>query len=155
MREHGSALHKFLTRMLGNQWDAEEVVQDTFLKICSLTATQTVQAPRALLYHIAKNLALNRIRHDKIRRSAAIHLAHELPVTDHTPGLRLEHRSELRQVKSAIEALPPRCREVFIRHRFHGQDYARIAADLQISRSMVKKHLSRALRRCLTSVDRE
>jgi RNA polymerase sigma-70 factor (ECF subfamily) len=45
----------------------------------------------------------------------------------------------------ALEELPLSCQKVYIRHRLEGWSHAEIAADMGISRSMVEKHMNRAL----------
>jgi RNA polymerase sigma factor (sigma-70 family) len=54
---------------------------------------------------------------------------------------------------AAIEALPPKCRQVFIMRRFHDLSQDEIARRLGVSRNMVEKHLRLALERCRAALD--
>lgn len=46
---------------------------------------------------------------------------------------------------AALEELPLACQKVYIRHRLEGWTHAEIAADMGVSRSMVEKHMNRAI----------
>lgn len=53
-------------------------------------------------------------------------------------------RKRLESVRAAIDALPPRTREVFLMHRLEGAKYREIAIALGMSQSAVEKHIARA-----------
>ena len=48
-------------------------------------------------------------------------------------------------MRRAIEDLPPKCRAVFIRHKFDGVPQATLAGEFGISLNAIEKHLVRAL----------
>jgi RNA polymerase sigma factor (sigma-70 family) len=59
-------------------------------------------------------------------------------------------------VRAALEELAPKCREVFVLHRFESLSYPQIAAELDLSVSMIEKYVSQALahmRQRLSDVD--
>ena len=64
------------------------------------------------------------------------------------PLERLIWRQRLERVYRAINELPKRCRRALILHRRDGWTYDEIAADLEVSRSMVTKYLRKALVLC-------
>ena len=54
-------------------------------------------------------------------------------------------RQELDRLRRAIEELPPKCREVFIRHKFDGIPQATLAREYRVTLNAIEKHLVRAL----------
>ncbi len=54
-------------------------------------------------------------------------------------------RQTLARLAAAVEQLPPRCREVFLRHKFDGCRQADLAREYGISVNAIEKHLIRAL----------
>ncbi len=68
------------------------------------------------------------------------------------PEYAAVHAEELDRVLAAIDELTPRCREVFLLHRFSHSAYPEIARDFGISVKMVEKYISTALARCADRV---
>ena len=64
------------------------------------------------------------------------------------PERQVMARQELRRLAADIDALPPRCREVFLLVRIDGHSNGEVATRLGISRNMVEKHLIKALLHC-------
>ena len=102
----------------------------------------------ALLVKIAHNIVLERAR--KIKRTdggvsvSFDELDAQLaePLSSETP----ESKFNAWLLKRAILNLPPRCKEVFVLHRFKGMSYPEIAEFCGISRDTVKEHIVRAMR---------
>ena len=67
-RGHGVQLLRYLERMLGRRDAAEDVAQETYLKLYRLSRPNEVNCPRALLFDVATKLAIDRLR--KIRAEA-------------------------------------------------------------------------------------
>src|ERR1700742_1269568 len=68
-RSHEPQLLQYLTRMLGRADVAREVIQDTYEKIHKLYRPEDVLFPRAMLYKIATNFALMRLRRARLESS--------------------------------------------------------------------------------------
>ena len=63
-------------------------------------------------------------------------------------------REKLNNVCAALEELPHNVRATFRRHKFDGLSYAEVAAEQGVSRSLVEKHMMRALKHLLERVGR-
>ncbi len=148
--EHQDSLKRFLARRLGNVTLAEDLAQETWLRAANAAApadgTTTLENPRAYLFRIAANLALDHQRH--VNRGVEIEAGPDFDsVADRTPSPEhvALHRSEFARLQRVVEGLTPRCRAVFILAKFEERTYAEIAETLGISRNTVITHMVTAL----------
>src|SRR5580658_5486126 len=65
-REHNDALVRFLSARLGSYQDAREVAQEAYVRLLNLDRPGAVNFLRALLYKTAANLAIDRLRHQRL-----------------------------------------------------------------------------------------
>jgi RNA polymerase sigma-70 factor (ECF subfamily) len=145
-RSHGAWLLGALRRRFGNAVleIAEDLVQETYLRLAPRNIAADIQRPRALLMRIASNLALDHFR----RRSVD---ARALARLERTPAPSPHQRSaaeaaiELREV---ILGLPEPLRDVFVLSRFGGLTYEEIAHHLDLSVKTVEWRMTRALAEC-------
>ncbi|MCA8893368.1 MAG: sigma-70 family RNA polymerase sigma factor [Hyphomonas sp.] len=148
------ALVRFLTARTGSAAEAEDIVQDMFLKVQAIDPTG-IETPTAFLYRLASNLFVDKLR--SARRSRARDEAYakthteaagdDLVAETPDPQQVVDSRQQLRQLITAVEALPPQCQRVFKLHKLDGLSYAEVARSLGISKSAVEKHMMSALRR--------
>lgn len=145
--EQRAALLRMLTARLGNRDDAEDVLQDMWLRLDRLSDGPVAQ-PAAFLYRIAANLATDRriaASRRGARESAWLETtpsAEEMPNAERT----LFARSKLRVVEGAIADMPERMATALRLFRVEGESQRVIAATLGISVSGVEKLLQRAYR---------
>ncbi len=145
-------LFRFLSGKLRDKHLAEELTQETFSR--ALASPEQVSSHRGLLYHIARNLLVDRYRLQKQHEDAPDVDTDELAAPGHEqPDSLLENQQYVDHIVAAIEQLPPRCREAFIRHRIDGQSQSDVAASMGISINMVEKHIIRAMLACRASRD--
>jgi RNA polymerase sigma factor (sigma-70 family) len=140
-------LLRLLIARLGNQDDAEDTLQDMWLRIDQL-AVGPIGQPAGFLYRVAANLATDR-RIATTRRSArdtawldVQSLAAELPDAERV----LIAREQLNAVERAMADMPDRMRIALRMFRFEEQPQRAIAETLGISVSGVEKLLQRAYR---------
>jgi RNA polymerase sigma-70 factor (ECF subfamily) len=142
-------LWRLIMRLTGNHATADELVQDTFLRLLSGEAVRdgNIRSYEAYLTRIARNLALNHLRHQNFGVEISVGQDVLEAIGDERPSadLALISRQRLEDVLKAIIALPPRRREIFILHRFEGMTYDQIAAQLGISRNTVMVQIVNAL----------
>ena len=136
-------LRRHLRRKLGHDDDADEIAQEAMLRVWNARGSVNMDTARPLLFRIAANLAIDRLREHRRWRFSDIR---ETPEQDETiPADRLiAGREELQAVQEAIAALPVNCRTAFVRSRIDGKKHAEIAEEMGISKSMVEKHVAEA-----------
>ncbi len=147
---HYEDLTGYLTRRLGSAGAARDVVHDTYLRLQGLEALPDLSNPRAYLFRIADNIALDRLRADsrRSRRFVAAELGESRESDEPNAEEILTQKQRVERLVRAIDELPPRQRDVFLMHKFDGLTHAEIAKRLGISKSMVEKHAMRALAYC-------
>ncbi|ULA62198.1 MAG: Sigma-70 factor FpvI (ECF subfamily), controling pyoverdin biosynthesis [Nitrospira sp.] len=149
-QQYYGELLRFLTAKLGCREQAADVVQETFLRVRGVQDLAGVAQPRAFLYKTALNLTVDVFRRQRVRaeRGLGLDLAEDLPSLVPRQDDVLEARERVQLLYSAIAELPPRCRQVFLLHKFMDLSHAEIAGRLGISKNMVEKHVMKALAHC-------
>ena len=148
--ENESALKRFLERFIYSAHDVEDILQETFLQTWSIEKKQKIQAPRAYLFRVARNMALKELR----KRSGQITAYMEEVDRDNLIGsdAPTENEVELNErlilFEKALSTLSPRCRKVFILRKVFGFSQKEIARRMNISVSTVEKHIINGLQRC-------
>jgi RNA polymerase sigma-70 factor (ECF subfamily) len=147
-RAHYEGLVRFATRLVGSQMEPEELVQDVMLKVWERRASLAMgDELKAYLYRATRNHALNLIRRRRLERLWRSMLPSEEPAVeaegDREAGVSAEAE---REVRAAIDALPDRCREIFLLSREQGLTYSAIAQTLGISVKTVETQMGRALK---------
>lgn len=125
---------------------AEDVAQETFLRLWQgRRRWDGGGAVKALIYRIARNLAIDYQRRTRVRR--AWRTTGVQSQARHSPGPDEDvEEAELRKaVERAIDGLPARRREVFKLVRFHDFSYREVAELLELSEQTVANHMSSAL----------
>jgi RNA polymerase sigma factor (sigma-70 family) len=121
---------------------AEDAVQQAFLNAWSaLGRGVEVREPRAWLYRVAQNAALNALRvqgyeYDELRESVRSYSAG--PAEDH------ERRSVMRRTLAGVAALPEAQREALLRTAVEGRSQEQVAAELGLSEGAVRGLVYRA-----------
>lgn len=132
--------------MLGRQAEAEEVVQDVFLKAITRVEQYDGSAPvGSWLFAIAANACRDRLR--RTRRAGWVPIDDILEPGDAGEGVdeRLIGEERRSLVRAALQHLTKEQREALVLARYHGMPYAEIAHALGISEGAVKTRVFRAL----------
>ena len=127
--------------------ETEDVAQDACVRALALAQPDAVRDPVRYLMRIARNLFVDR-RRSRQREAALIHSLSDTGSkagAEFDPERILAGKQELEYVLAAIENLPPRCREAFTLHRFHGLSYAAIARRMGVRTGTVEKHIAEAM----------
>jgi RNA polymerase sigma-70 factor (ECF subfamily) len=139
---------------------AEEIVQDLYMKIVELPPDYRVEHETAFLFRLAQNIWLNHLR-ARGRNAARDQHWHELHTSRLGADLVVEApsaettvsaRQELRLLQQALADLPERTQQIFRLHKLEGLNQNEVAVRLGVSRSLVEKQLSAALRALMAKV---
>jgi RNA polymerase sigma factor (sigma-70 family) len=142
-------------RLLGSAADAEDTVQDAFLR-WQAADREYVEVPEAWLTKIVTNLALDRLRSAKVRRERAVGAWMPEPLLDGDPMLGPADTVEQREsvtlaVLTLMERLSPVERAVYVLHEAFAYSHAEIAEILGITEPGSQQHTHRARRRIAAS----
>jgi RNA polymerase sigma factor (sigma-70 family) len=147
---HGAALHRYLRRFTSGVEDVEDLGQETDVRIYTIQDFERVESPRALLFRIAHNLAVERLRRQTARATDSV--GDFEPLNVDTPEASADEQIDARRrfeiFCAAVERLPPLCRRVFVLRKVHKLSHAEIAQVLGISHSTIEKHVAKGLMRC-------
>ena len=142
-------LMKVCRRRGRSQEEAEDLIQEAFLRLHEYCRTTEVRNEEAFLTRTVANLAINQYRREQIISYAnetveELEQGPGLPDGGAGPERILAAQQRLDQIKKVLEAVSERTCEIFLAHRA-GYSYDEIAADLAISQRTVQKHIARAV----------
>jgi len=141
---HAAKTFALTRRMLGNDADAEEIVQEALLRVWTSAPRWHPEAAfRTWLYRVTFNLCLNRRRQ---KAFAPLHDAADPPDPSPTAAEALERRETAGLVAKAIDALPERQKAAIVLTYYEGLSNAETAAVLETTISSVEGLLVRAKR---------
>jgi RNA polymerase sigma factor (sigma-70 family) len=146
-REQAPRRRRWLDARLRSSDDAGDMVQDAFARLLGSDAREGIRQPEAFLNRIVRNLLIDRSRRLSARASHVPIDEDTAPPVRATQADRLELEQMRQRYSAAVEALPPRMREVFVLHRVEGLGYNAIATRLGISIRTVEWHVGEALLR--------
>ncbi|MBN7797635.1 RNA polymerase sigma factor [Parahaliea mediterranea] len=148
--QHRNILRKFLARFLPDPRDVEDVSQEAYLRAYESERGQAVRSPKAFLFRVARNVALNELSRkaraltDYIEDAAG----DSEPRGAHTLEETVHSEQRLALFCRAASRLPPQCRRAFLMRKVYGYSHREIAESLGVSTSTVEKHVATGLYRC-------
>ena len=150
--ENETALKRFLRRFIKSREGADDLAQEAFLRAFAAETGRSIQSPKAFLFKVARNLALNELAKQSsaateplgdFEGQEVLEDSSQAAVDDAVDG-----RERIRMLARAIAALPPQCAKVFILRKMQGLSQKEIAARLDISVRTVENHVALGLVRC-------
>jgi len=151
-KKHAKSLRNFLFYKYGNKDQAEDLVQEAFIKLWQNCSSVPIEKAKSYLYTIANNSSLNEIKHQKV----VLHYENNftgLDKTNENPEYILEEKQFKEKLLNAIENLNETQRVAFLMHRIDGKKYSEIAEELNISVKAVEKRIHLALVELRKTID--
>lgn len=146
-----SRLLAVVRRIVKDSGDAEDIIQETYIKVLNASKETEIHNPEGLLTHTARNLALNHI--NLARNKFDIQLVEDRDSTVINNSADLDvivgSKERLEHLGHVINRLPDKCRQVFIFKRVYGLSHKEISAKMGISTKTIENHVSRGLRECV------
>ncbi len=147
---HEPLLRAYLQKHFPALSDLDDIVQEAHLRLLRAGERGAIASGKAYLFAVARNVAIDAIR--KNRRVSPLRV-NELP-----PWCVLEEsadaaetasvRQEICLAAEAIDALPPRCREIVVLRGVRGLPYREISQRLGVSEQTVRVQMARGMKKC-------
>lgn len=138
-------LYRFAYRLLGNAMDAEDVVQEVFLKIWKKQEEwASIENMDAWCMTMAKNMSIDKLRNAKRFSGESIELAGEKTVDYTNPHDNAAYADLSVLLRKAIDNLPEKHKMTIHLRDIEGLSYQEIADIMQIPLNQVKINLFRA-----------
>jgi RNA polymerase sigma factor (sigma-70 family) len=153
-------LRKFLRCRGESREDAEDLIQEAFLRLHVYCRSSETHQQEAFLKRTLLNLVVDRHRKEHSDRyidEKPEELTGKLALIDlrPTPDEDFAVQQRLMSVEAILNSLAPRTREVFVMHRLEGYSCGQIAKQFEISVSAVEKHIARAVLALMDMVTRQ
>lgn len=143
-----AALTRFLARNWRNRSEIEDLRQEVYTRVFEASRDQPVRNAKPFVFFTARNLLIDRARHDQVVSIEQVKDLDQLDIIgeEMTPERHAIALAELRQLQAALDALPPRCREVVFMRRVQGFSQREVAERLGLTQSTVEKHVMNGVR---------
>lgn len=145
-------LCRYINRTFGKgPPEPEDIVQAAFSNFAALEDRQAVRNPRALLYCIARNIAIRQHQREAIfvRTDGEEETGREAQIPDEMdPERVLLGRERFALLDEALARMPQERRKALIMNRLHGLSFAEISRRTGISQTQVKRLVAWALTDC-------
>jgi len=136
-------IRNFIYYKTGDVQAAQDIAQETFLKIWEKRSNIKVETIRNLLFTIANNLFLNRLDHQKVSfRFASNYQRNKMA---EAPDFELEMKEFDQRLQKALADLDEKKRTVFLMNRIDEFTYHEIADNLGVSVKAIEKRMEKAL----------
>ncbi|RMI26786.1 MAG: sigma-70 family RNA polymerase sigma factor [Calditrichaeota bacterium] len=150
VRRYKDQLLNFVYRFVGNRSDAEDIVQETFLRVFkNKHYYKEIAKFSTWVYTIAGNLAKTELRRRKRRKFFSVsnfvneEKDYDIPDRDHNPEAEVDGALKDAVIQKAIEKLPPKFKEVILLRDVQGFAYEEISQILNIPLGTVKSRVNR------------
>ncbi len=150
IQQHAAALRAWLVHGFGARLAVDDVIQEAFLRVLRAREKGELKAPKAFLFAIARNLALDQLRGHAISRTDSLVEADLSNVLDDHASIpeTVAREQERALLTEAVQSLPERCRQVMTLRLVYSLTQREIGARLGISDRTVAAQLAIGTARC-------
>lgn len=148
-----SPLCKYANSFVFDKDVCEDIVQEVFLKVWD-KSPDINNSISSYLYRAVKNSCINQLK--KTAKQTIIPIEEVEDPIDTPYEINREENLDLvkRKVESAIENLPPRCKEIFIMRRNMQMSYDEIADTLSISKKTIENQMNSAIKKLRSQLNK-
>ena len=143
--QYFESIRGFLYYKCGDIDLAEDLVQETFIKVWNKRNDIQLDTVKSLLYTIANNLLMNHFNHQSVVREHQKNSSIAVSSNMSSPQFVMEEKEFEKKLNDAISNLPEDCREVFLMNRIEKLKYKEIAERLGLSVKAIEKRMSKTL----------
>ena len=144
VREHADRVYRLAYRLSGNAQDAEDLTQETFIRVFRSLSRYEAGTFEGWLHRITTNLFLDMVRRrQKIRMEALPEDYDRVPSADPDPGQIYADANLNPELQRALDALSPEYRAAVVLCDIEGLSYEEIAATLGVKLGTVRSRIHR------------
>lgn len=135
------SIFRYIYYKINNKEQAEDLAQDTFLRLLSYRETFCFNTMKSFVYTIARNLVIDYLRHYYKEQEVNAYLLDtaETEANDVENNLYAKELSALEQVK--LHKLPSQRKKIYKMSRFQYRTVSEISVELNLSQRTVENHL--------------
>jgi RNA polymerase sigma factor (sigma-70 family) len=150
VQPHGPLLRSYLRQSFPAVRDVDDMVQESFLRIWKAHLSKPIQSTRAFLFKVARHLALDFVRRQRVSPIDPVRDLSTLDVIEESrdASALADTREKIRVLADAVALLPARCREIIILRKFQNLSQKEVAVLLGISERTVEVQVARGVKRC-------
>jgi len=138
-----NSIRNFIYFKVGDTGVAEDLAQDTFVKLWETRKGIKISTVKSYLYTIAGNLSINYLKRNQLNFKFRNQL--EFNSNTRSPEYLLEMKEYEKKLNEVLAQIPEGSREVFLMNRIEGLKYKEIAENLGLSVKAIEKRISKAL----------
>ena len=148
---HEPALRGWLRSRFPTLNDADDLVQESYVRLLRARETGSIVCANAFLFVAARNLALYRLRHLRHERPEGLAELDASGVLDNSAAIpeSVARAEDLQLLIHAIQSLPDRCRQIMTLRKIYGLSQKEVAQKLDISEHTVEAQGAIGLRKCI------
>ncbi len=149
--EHVLPLEASLMQFLEHNWrnasDISDLRQEVYVRVYQAALTQIPDRPRQFVFATARNLLIDRVRHESVIPIEAAADLEALDIAVDAPGPERTAiaRDELRRVQAALDHLPPRCRQAVVLARIEDLSRSEIARRMGVAEITVSQYVTQGI----------
>jgi RNA polymerase sigma factor (sigma-70 family) len=145
-------LEPMLTRFLQRNWrheaDIGDLRQEAYARVYEAAQRERPLLVKPFLFQITRNLMIDRLRRQSVVSLESMTDFEWLNVSDDKPSSEayVAARQELRLLQAALDALPPRCRQVVLMRKVEGLSQKEVAKRMGIAIETVENQVAKGMR---------
>ncbi len=145
-KSHAKLLRNYLYYKFGDLDQAEDLVQESFIKLWNNCAKVPIDKAKSYIYTLATNQGISIARHQQVKFRYENYITQrKSDLTNETPEFIILEKEYMEKLKNAIADLPERQREVFLLSRIDKKTYREIAELSNVSIKAIEKLMHKAL----------
>ncbi|WP_461122661.1 RNA polymerase sigma factor SigE [Saccharothrix stipae] len=155
VREHADRVYRLAYRLTGNQHDAEDLTQETFIRVFRSLASYKPGTFEGWLHRITTNLFLDMARRrSRVRMEALPDETDRIPGDDPTPEEVYADTHLDPELQAALDELPPEFRAAVVLCDVEGLSYEEIGATLGVKLGTVRSRIHRGRQALRVALER-
>lgn len=129
--------------------EVEDIVQETYVRVCQVENRAAIREPRSFLFRTAQNLAFDHLKRAESRLTVGGDALDELPGNADSTYESAATDEEFVLFCEAVRDLPKQCRRAFVLKKVYGYSLKEIAAEMGVGQATVESHIVAGTKRCV------